>query len=124
MRRPRRIARGANLRRRLVAEELRPAAQRPRLRLQPFGFAGLGRQEDRRPAGEAPRPAPRDGADPLSAASSATVSPSQRFRIAAPWRERRESLFEFPRRCVDLVAGGAQPAGGIVAPRLHETRLQ
>src|SRR6202042_2599223 len=43
---------------------------------------------------------------------------------AAPWYEPGEGVFEFPRRHIDLVARGAQPGGGIVAPRLDETRLQ
>ena len=45
MRRPRRIARGANLRRGLVAQQIRAARGGRGFDPQPFRFAGLGRQK-------------------------------------------------------------------------------
>ena len=44
MRRPRRIARGANLGRSLVAQQIRAAPGDRGFDLQPFRFASLGRQ--------------------------------------------------------------------------------
>ena len=108
MGRPRGVARRANLGRGLVAEEIGRARRGRRFGLEPLGFAGLGGQRSTACCRSA------STCDARWRNSAVSASPGigdarQRFRVAAPWRKRREGLLELARRFVDVVARGAEP---------------